>query len=101
MLRGSVRTTWSIVDSTIIEVILIMAPMNYLLLWILGFGTLWAGLKLFDDEVLLIVSMMVGSVLVLSGLITSPPALRTVIEVALVVALFFVCTECIMRGDQS
>lgn len=27
--------------------------MNYLVFLILGFGTLWAGLKLFDDEVLL------------------------------------------------
>lgn len=75
--------------------------MTYLILWILGFVTLWAGLKLFDDEVLLIVSMIVGSILVLSGLIISPEKLQIVIEAALVIALFFVCMECIERGNQS
>lgn len=73
----------------------------YLVFWIFGFGTLWAGLKLFDDEVLLIVSMLVGSVLVLLGLLTSPEKLRIVIEATLVVALFFACMECIVRGNQS
>lgn len=75
--------------------------MNYLVFWFLGFGTLWAGLKLFDDEVLLIVSMLVGSALVFLGLVASPERLQFFIEASLVIALFFVCTECIMRGNRS
>lgn len=75
--------------------------MSHLILWILGFGTLWAGLKLFDDEVLLIVSIFVGSGLVLVGLLLSPVGLRMGIEVALTVALFHVCMECIQRGNCS
>lgn len=75
--------------------------MIYLVFWLLGFGTLWAGLKLFDDEVLFIVSMLVGSALVLLGLVTSPERLQFFIEASLVIVLFFVCTECIMRGNRS
>lgn len=75
--------------------------MNHMILWILGFGTLWAGLKLFDDEVLLIVSILVGSVLVLSGLLLSPVELRMGIELVLTVTLFHVCMECVHRGDCS
>ena len=75
--------------------------MNYLIFWLLGFGTLWAGLKLFDDEALLIVTLIVGSVLVLAGLISAPARLQIGVEVVLVVALFHVCMECIQRGERS
>ncbi|MEB3357286.1 MAG: hypothetical protein VKK04_11220 [Synechococcales bacterium] len=73
--------------------------MNHWIFWILGFGTLWVGLKLFDDEVILIVSLLVGSVLVLAGLIASPMALQIVVEVALIIAAFNVCMQCIRRGQ--
>lgn len=75
--------------------------MNHVIFWILGFGTLWAGLKLFDDEVFLIVSVLVGSVLVLAGLIAAPVKLQIGIEIALIVAVFHVCMECIGRGQRS
>lgn len=75
--------------------------MSHIIFWILGFGILWAGLKLFDDEVLLIVTLIVGSILVLLGLLSSPPQLQMGIEVVLVVALFHVCMECVRRGDSS
>lgn len=74
---------------------------TYLIFWILGFGTLWAGLKLFDDEIILIVTMLVGSGLVLAGLIAAPDGLQIVVEVALVIFLFRLCMECISRGDRS
>lgn len=74
--------------------------MNSLILWILGFGVLWAGVKLFDDEVLLIVSMIVGSTSVLAGLLSAPPKLQIFIEVILIIALFSVCMECIQRGNK-
>ncbi|MDB9529838.1 hypothetical protein PN498_27875 [Oscillatoria sp. CS-180] len=75
--------------------------MNHFIFWMLGFGTLWAGLKLFDDEVLLIVTLIVGSVLVLAGLISAPVGLQIGIEVALIIAVFHICMECIERGDRS
>ncbi len=75
--------------------------MNYLILWILGFGTLWAGLKLFDDEVLLIVTLIVGAVLVLAGLISAPVKLQIGVEVVLIVTLFHICMECIQRSERS
>ncbi len=75
--------------------------MNYLIFFLLGFGTLWAGLKLFDDEVLLIVSLFVGSAFVITGLLSSPVKLQLGIEVVLVVSLFYVCMECIGRGDRA
>ncbi|MEL6490080.1 MAG: hypothetical protein AAFV85_18280 [Cyanobacteria bacterium J06634_6] len=75
--------------------------MNYIILWILGFATLWAGLKLFDDEILLIVTLFVGSGLVLAGLFASPGQLQVVIEIALIASLFHICTECIERGDRA
>ncbi|MEM9002559.1 MAG: hypothetical protein AAGE59_03430 [Cyanobacteria bacterium P01_F01_bin.86] len=75
--------------------------MSHIIFWLLGFGILWAGLKLFDDEVLLIVTLIVGSILVLLGLLSSPPQLQMGIEVVLVVALFHVCMECVRRGDNS
>lgn len=74
--------------------------MNYLIFWIFGFGTLWAGLTLFDDEVLLIVSMLVGSGLVLMGLLSSPLKLQIGIEVVFVASLFYVCMECVERGNS-
>jgi len=73
--------------------------MNHLVFWILGFGTLWAGLTLFNDEVVLIVSLLLGSSFILAGLISSPPLLQIGIEVALVIALFRICMVCIQRGD--
>lgn len=75
--------------------------MNYLIFLTLGFGTLWAGLKLFDDEVLLIVTLFVGAGLVLAGLLTSPVQLKIAIEVALIVNMFYICMECIQRGDRA
>lgn len=75
--------------------------MNYLIFWILGFSILWAGLKLFDDEVLLIVTLFMGSGLVLLGLFFSPVQLQIGIEVALVASLFHICMECIERGDRG
>ena len=75
--------------------------MNYLIFWILGFGTLWAGLTLFDDEILLIVTLLVGSGLVLAGLFSSPGQLQVVVEVLLIASLFHICTECIERGGQA
>lgn len=75
--------------------------MNYLIFLLLGFGALWAGLKLFDDEILLIVSLFVGSALVLIGLISSPVQLQIGIEAALIAALFHTCMECIERGGHA
>ncbi|EDX83255.1 hypothetical protein S7335_435 [Synechococcus sp. PCC 7335] len=75
--------------------------MNYLIFLLLGFGALWAGLKLFDDEVLLIVTLFVGSGLVLVGLVSSPVQLQVVIEVALIAGLFHTCMECIERGGRA
>ncbi|MEO1792176.1 MAG: hypothetical protein AAFR25_08130 [Cyanobacteria bacterium J06629_19] len=67
----------------------------------LGFGTLWAGLKLFDDEVLLIVSLFVGAGFALVGLLSSPVQLQVVLEIVLVVNVFYICMECIKRGDSQ
>ena len=75
--------------------------MNYLILWLLGFGILWAGLKLFDDEVLLIVTLFVGSGLVLAGLFSAPIVLQVGMEVFLVLNVFYICMECIKRGDSQ
>lgn len=75
--------------------------MNYLVFWFLGFGTLWAGLNLFDDEILLIVTLIVGSGLVLIGLFSSPVVLQVAMEVALVASVFHVCMECVERGDRT
>ncbi|MBE7384947.1 MAG: hypothetical protein F6J95_026490 [Leptolyngbya sp. SIO1E4] len=75
--------------------------MSHIILWILGFSTLWAGLRLFDDEALLIVSILVGVVLVLAGLLAAPVKLQIAIEVVLIVALFHVCMECVRRGDRA
>lgn len=75
--------------------------MNQLIFWILGLGTLWVGLKLFDDEAILIVSIFVGSAFILAGLILAPPQLQIVIEVIFILALFNVCMQCIQRGDRS
>jgi hypothetical protein len=73
---------------------------SYILFWVFGFGTLWLGLKLFDDEVLLIVCLAVGAALVLAGLLSAPTVLQIAVEVALVVSLFHLCMECIRRGDR-
>jgi len=73
--------------------------MNYFILWLLGFGSFWVGLKVFDDEVILIVSTMLGSILILAGLIASPPLFQLVIECTLVIALFNLCMQCIKRGN--
>ncbi|MEL6813460.1 MAG: hypothetical protein AAFP03_01440 [Cyanobacteria bacterium J06598_3] len=75
--------------------------MNYLMFWIFGFGTLWAGLKLFDDEVLLIVSLLLGSGLVLAGLLSAPITLQLGVEVVLIIHMFYICMECIKRGDSK
>jgi uncharacterized membrane protein YbhN (UPF0104 family) len=74
---------------------------NYIVFWLLGFGTLWAGLKLFDDEVILIVTIIVGSGLVLAGLVSAPAGLQIAVEAVLVIALFHLCMECISRGNRS
>ncbi|MBD2463743.1 hypothetical protein H6G89_22335 [Oscillatoria sp. FACHB-1407] len=75
--------------------------MEHLIFWILGFGTLWAGLNLFNDEAVLIVSAIIGSILVLIGLISAPLQLQIGIEVGLILALFNICMQCIKRGDRS
>ncbi len=75
--------------------------MNYLVFWLLGFGTLWAGLKLFDDEVLLIVTLLTGSGLVLAGLLSAPMVLKIGVEMFLVANLFHICMECIERGGRA
>ncbi|MGB7088364.1 MAG: hypothetical protein WBD47_22605 [Phormidesmis sp.] len=75
--------------------------MNYLVFYLIGFGTLWAGLKLFDDEVLLIVAILIGSGFVLAGLVSSPVALQIGIEAALIASLFHICMECIERGGRA
>ncbi|MGB3293540.1 MAG: hypothetical protein WBB01_11190 [Phormidesmis sp.] len=75
--------------------------MNYLVFYIFGFGTLWAGLRLFDDEVLLIVTLFTGSGLVLAGLLSSPVKLQVGIEVILMISLFHICMECIERGGRA
>ena len=75
--------------------------MNYLIFLTLGFGTLWAGLKLFDDEILLITMLVVGSGLTLMGLLSSPVKLQAVIELVLILNLFYICMECIKRGGQT
>ncbi|MEL6222105.1 MAG: hypothetical protein AAFQ57_02080 [Cyanobacteria bacterium J06626_14] len=74
--------------------------MTHIIFWILGFGTLWAGLTLFNDEAILIVSIIVGSVFVLAGLLSAPTLLKIGIEITLMVALFHACMECIRRGDR-
>ncbi|MEB3211257.1 MAG: hypothetical protein VKL39_07875 [Leptolyngbyaceae bacterium] len=73
--------------------------MTHTIFWILGFGILWAGLNLFDDEAILIVSLVVGSGFVLAGLLSAPMLLQIGIEVTLIVALFHLCMECIQRGN--
>ena len=75
--------------------------MNHFIFWVLGFGTLWVGLKLFDDEVILIVSIFVGIGFILAGLIAAPPPLQIPIEITSVLVLFNVCMQCIQRGDRS
>jgi hypothetical protein len=75
--------------------------MNYVIFWLLGFGIFWAGLKFFDDEVILIVSLFTGAGLVLAGLLTAPAKLQIGIEVVLIVVLFHVCMECVRRGQRS
>lgn len=73
--------------------------MTYFIFLVLGFGLFWAGLKLFDDEVILIASAIVGSVCIFSGLAMSPPFVQIPIEAALILALFNLCMECIKRGN--
>ena len=75
--------------------------MSYFIFLTLGFSILWVGVKLFDDEVLLIVSLLVGSSFVLVGLISSPAQLQLVVEVILIVNVFHICVECIERGDRA
>lgn len=75
-----------------------MKPLIFL---ILGFSTFWIGLKLFDDEAILIVSALVGSAFVLAGLVSAPLPVQIAIEVPLVFVLFKVCMECIIRGNRS
>lgn len=75
--------------------------MKHLIFWMLGFSTFWIGLKLFNDEAILIVSALVGSAFILVGLLTSPLPVQIAIEVGLVFALFKMCMECIVRGDPS
>jgi hypothetical protein len=74
--------------------------MSHFIFWIAGFSILWAGLTLFDDEAVLIVSAVVGSAFVLTGLILSPPGLQIAIEIAIVLVLFNVCMQCITRGSR-
>lgn len=75
--------------------------MGYLIYWILGFATLWIGLNLFDDEIILIATLLVGTGLVVTGLFSSPKGLQVIVELALLGSLFHVCMECIERGDRT
>ena len=75
--------------------------MNYLIFLMLGFGALWAGLKLFDDEIFLITMLLVGSGLALIGLLSAPVPLQIGIEAFLVINLFHICMECVKRGDRG
>jgi hypothetical protein len=75
--------------------------MNHLLLWILGFGTLWVGIKVFDDEAIFVVTALCGSALVLAGLIAAPSSWQIAIEGVLVIALFSACMHCINRGHRQ
>lgn len=75
--------------------------MHYLLFWMLGFATFWIGLKLFNDEVILLVSIFVGSAFVLAGLVSAPSVLQIPIEIVLIFALFGLCMQCIQRGSSS
>lgn len=75
--------------------------MNYLILLMIGLGSLWAGLKLFDDEVILITMLLVGSAFTLAGLLSSPVKLQIIIEIVLIINLFYICMECIERGDRA
>lgn len=75
--------------------------MNYVVFWILGFGILWAGLKLFDDEAILLVALIVGAIFVLAGLVSAPVKLQIGVEVVLILSLFHICMECIKRGNQN
>lgn len=75
--------------------------MNHVIFWILGFATFWIGLKVFDDEAILISAAIVGSVFIVLGLQSAPPALEIAIEVILVVSLFSICMQCIERGGRS
>jgi hypothetical protein len=75
--------------------------MVYVILWALGFAIFWAGLKLFDDEVILITSAMVGSALIIGGLAVAPSPLQMAIEIVLIIVLFNVCMRCIERGSGT
>lgn len=72
----------------------------HFLYWFLGFSLFWIGLKLFDDEVILIVSAIFGSMLILAGLAAAPTGLQIPVEVVAVLSLFNVCMQCIKRGDR-
>ncbi|MBE9157020.1 hypothetical protein IQ265_09305 [Nodosilinea sp. LEGE 06152] len=53
------------------------------------------------DEVLLIAALIVGSILVLAGLLSALTGLQIAVEVALIVSLFYLCMKCIKRGDRT
>lgn len=72
----------------------------HFLFWFLGFSVFWVGLKLFDDEIILIVSVVVGSGLILAGLASAPTGLQIPMEATAVIVLFNVCMQCIKRGDR-
>jgi hypothetical protein len=73
----------------------------HFLYWFLGFGLFWVGLKLFDDEIILIASAIVGSILILAGLTAAPTVLQIPVEAIAVITLFNVCMQCIKRGDRA
>ena len=75
--------------------------MTDLICWAVGFSILWAGLKFFDDEVIVIVSLLVGSAFVLGGVLSAPTPLQIGIEVVLIVTVFHICMECMGRGDRA
>ncbi len=73
----------------------------HFLYWFLGFSLFVIGIKLFDDEVILIVATIFGSILILAGLVVAPAAWQIPVEVLAVLALFNVCMQCIQRGDRA
>lgn len=73
--------------------------MGFVGFWLAGFAIFWAGLRLFDDEVLLITAVAVGAALVVWGLALAPLGLQLAVEIACVVVVFFTCMRCIERGQ--
>lgn len=73
--------------------------MNFIGLWLAGFALFWAGLRLFDDEALLITALIAGAALIIWGLALAPVGLQLTVEIGCVLAVFLTCMRCIERGQ--